>query len=184
MIRLHRTLLAGALLVLASTSAQAAGIIAGGSFGGINVAKNGTDLSTSTLITAADTVTSSPGTGALAPPPLLTSFGPNSIDLSMAASGFGFSLTNATYGTFTGTTGTIVQQTADFIDLYILGSLTVGAESGPASVRISINLSGTSLSEAITLNAPPASIPEPTSVALAGIGLAAAGLVGLRKRSV
>ena len=183
MIRLHRTLLAGALLVLASTSAQAAGITAGLSFGGVNpTIDNGTNLLNTTSISAPDTISIGTGTGDLAPVPSLTSFGPHSLDLTMAASGFGFSLTNATYGTFVAASGLIVQQTTDFLDLYILGTLTVGANSGDASVRISINRTGAAYGETITLNAPP--VPEPASIALAGIGLAAAGLVGLRKRSV
>jgi hypothetical protein len=176
--------MAGALLALASAPAQAAGLTAGLSLAGFNVAQDGSDLAVSTVVSADPTLASSPGTGALSGITAGTNFGASSITFADEANGFGFTLDDGAGNTFVATSGQIVQRTADFVDLYILGTLTVGSESGDASVRISLNQSGTSLSEAITLNAPPVAVPEPASIALAGLGLAAAGLVGLRKRSV
>jgi hypothetical protein len=189
-IKLHRVLLAGALLALVSAPAHAADIIGGLSLAGVQVSQDSTDLLLSNVISSAETQATSSGSGDLAGVPVLpaqggpTFFGANTITLTDAASGFGFAFSNTTYGSFTGESGMIVQRSANFLDLYILGTLTKGSVSGLASARISINLSGADLSEAITVHAPPLTIPEPTSVVMAGISLAAAGFVGLRKRAV
>jgi hypothetical protein len=183
-IKVHRVLMAGALLALASAPAQAASLTAGLSLAGFNVVQfGGSNLSTSTSVLADPTVASSQGTGALSGVTAGTSFGPSEITFILESTGFGFHLQDAAGDMFLGTSGQIVQRTADFVDLYILGTLTVNGVSGDASVRISLNQSGNALSEAITLNAPSVAVPEPASIAMAGIGLVAAGLVGLRRRS-
>ncbi|APW59687.1 PEP-CTERM sorting domain-containing protein [Paludisphaera borealis] len=190
MIKLHRALMAGALFVLAAVPAQAATEVAGAlslvGFG--DLTSNSLDLSVPNLsVTAAQTLVSKPGNGDFSVVPLSTDFGPNTVDVTNLSA---FTLTNATYGKFTATSGTVVgTPTSGFINIYILGTFTPlfgGFGPSPASVQITITSSSLGgLSEAITINAPPTSIPEPASIAMAGIGLAAAGLVRvLRKRSV
>lgn len=130
---------------------------------GLNVQQNGADLSVSTLITVDDTVASGIGVGDYAPIPLLTSFGPHTLDLNDLVGSF--SLTNAMYGTFTATSAMILLRENDFLDIFFLGTFTPGPglaailDPSPTSLRISLNQSGRSISEAITLNSPPIRVP-------------------------
>jgi hypothetical protein len=109
-----------------------------------------------------------------APVVLLSSFGPHVLDLSsLPALAASFSISNASYGSFAAASAVIVQRTANFLDVFLLGTFTPGpgipgAVASPTSLRISVNQSGESLSEAITLNSPPATIPEPATLALFG----------------
>src|SRR5215467_2143138 len=64
---------------------------------GFIVSKNGTNLSTSTMISAVLTVVSSPGAGDFSPIPVLTSYGPSTLDLTSLGT---FAMSNASYGSF------------------------------------------------------------------------------------
>jgi hypothetical protein len=139
-------------------------------------------LSVSTLISGSDTIVSSPGAGDYSVVPLFTDFGPATLDTTDLDA---FTISNATYGSFGGvTTGEILTQNANFLDVYLVGTfnpgsgLAVGLDPTLSSLRISINQSGSSLSEAITLSSPPAGtgVPEPATFALLGGSLAALGL--------
>lgn len=170
-------------LLLVSSASHALPLLDGSlSLAGISVTQNGADLATSTLVSAADTIVVGPGIGDYAPVALFSSFGPHTLDLSsLPALAATFSLSNATYGSFAASSASIIQQTAAFLDLLIIGTFTpVGALAGfdatPTSLRVSVNQSGRSQAEAVTLN----SVPEPVAMALLGIGLT--GIAVLRRR--
>jgi len=156
---------------------------------GVTVTQNGADLTLSTLVSATDTVVSGPGLVDFAPVVLLSSFGPHTLDLSsLPALAASFSISNASYGSFAAASALIVQRTTNFLDVYLLGTFTPGpgipgAVASPTSLRISVNQSGESLSEAITLNSPPATIPEPATLALFGGGLVAVAVMVRRKQN-
>ncbi len=121
------SMLAGVAMVgLVAGNAQAMPI--NGSFGlsGINPTQNGVDLSVSTSISTTGTTVTTPGSGDYLPINGGQSFGPLSINLLAPATGFGVSLSNATFGSFTASSGIIVQQSASFLDLYVLGIFTPG----------------------------------------------------------
>ena len=178
--KLYRILLAGAMLAVASSTTMAAGLGAGGINGGVvanTVTVTPNDLSNSSLtLTASYTLD---GTGSLA---TVTSPSlPATLDLGNLSS---FTLTNGAGFTFSAASGTFSAFTVAGTK-YLIGSLmgtaSLGALSNPATLsftftQIGSNPVGGGFSLAVT------AIPEPSSVALAGIGLAAAGLFGLRKR--
>ena len=128
-----------------------------------------------------------PGFGEYSPVPFMTSFSGHVLDLSSLASLVAsFQLTNPTYGKFVPTAASILSRSANFLDIFFLGDFTpesglAGFELSPTSLRISLNQSGLSISEAITLNSPPIriTVPEPGTLFLlmtGGFGLLGFGL--------
>lgn len=166
---------------------------------GLNVTQNGANLAVSTLITAADSMVSGPGMGDYSPiAPIGTSFGAHTLDLSdLVALVANFSISNANFGSFTATSAQILTRSAEFLDIFFLGDFTPGPAllaanpaldpSSATSLRISINQSGQSLSEAITLNSPPftppgGQVPEPGTWVLLTTGILGLLSYGWRRR--
>jgi hypothetical protein len=183
---LRYALAAGALFMLAAAPAQADTIVGSMPLSSFGVSSTSNNLSApGVVISATDSVVSTTGTGDFSSIPLLESFGPTTLDTNDLLS---FSFSSATYGTFTTESGVIITQNSGFLNVYLLGTFSApGFDDSPASVQVTYTSSpGGSVSGGFTINAPPAPlVPEPASIAMAGIGLATVGLVRtLRKRSV
>jgi hypothetical protein len=179
-----------ALAFLISPSAQAASIDGSFPLNGIGVTQNFGDLLSSTLISMTDTQVSGAGLDDFSPIALSSSFGPVSLNLSsLVALAAGFSLNSGTYGTFQAASALIVQQSANFLDIYFEGLFTPnnaalpGLDPSNASLRMSVNQSGASLSAAMTLTSPPVGVPEPATVSVVAGGLAMLGLAAYRRRA-
>jgi len=158
--------------------------------------KNGVTLADTTLL--ADTL--SPTNGVCTGDFCVaagSNYGPFTLNLGTIANGGGFSLSStSTFGGFIATAGTIMQQSANFLDIYLTGLYTglpnpglVGCgnnsdpcDPSPTSFRASWTYTGGSLSGSGTLASPPTTvIPEPATTTLSGGALVALG-IGLRRR--
>lgn len=108
--------------------------------------------------------------------------------------GGGFTFGNALNGTFVATSGVITTRTSSNLDIFLLGTYTPGTAFSAAGCNVcavtgtlahlSINQSGSSISEAITLTSPASTLPgapEPATMGLLGSALVVLGVIG-RKR--
>jgi hypothetical protein len=175
-------------LLIASTGVMQANAIHGSlPFAGFTVSQNGADLSVSTILSDTASLTSGPGFFDYAVVPMMTDFGPFSLDLTNIATGGGLSLANATFGSFVATTGTIVTQLSSFLDVELFGTYTPGpgmpgVSPGPTELRLGFTQSGVAVSVSGTLTSPPADVPEPGTLALLGSGVI--GLAAVLRRKV
>ena len=116
------------------------------------------------------------------------------MNVATILTGGGFTFGSAVNGTFVATSGVILTQTSTNLDVFLLGTYTPGTGFGTAGcnvctatgtlAHVSLNQSGTALSEAITLTSPASSlpgVPEPATMALLGSALVGLGVIG-RKR--
>jgi hypothetical protein len=146
---------------------------------GFQVHQDKANLALSTHLTGQFMLTANTGTGAFTAIPLFTVFTPTTLDLNNLPA---FSFTNASWGTFVANqpsfANQLVQRTTNFLELLMDGTFTPGPAllalhpygASEEILRLSINQSGESLAEAVTLNSPPEA-PEPGTLVLLGSGL-------------
>lgn len=159
-------------LVAASGVMQASAISGSLPFVFLTVSQNGTNLATSTTESAVSTETSGPGAGDFSVVPMLTVFGPITLNDPTAGTGGGFSVSNAVYGSFVASGGSIVTHTNSFLNVVLFGIYTPGPgfsgfTASPAKADISFDQTGSALSGSFTL----ATVPEPGALALWGSGI-------------
>jgi hypothetical protein len=178
--KLHKPkmFLALSAILIAARVSQATPINGSLPLVGLNVTQNGSDLSISTIITATMTVTASIGTGDYSFISVGSNWGPSTLNYTSNATLSTFTFGNSVLGTFVAANdpaNQVVQKTANFLDVFLIGTFIPGTAWPPgkdltsSSLRFSINQSGASISEAITLNSPalpPPGVPEPETMAL------------------
>jgi hypothetical protein len=185
-------LFAGLILsLIGGVSAQAASITGSQAFSFSSLSANTVDLATATQFTVSQTISSggSTQTGDYVgiPAQVLPS---TILDTANLA---GFTYGSATFGTFTGTFGEELASATNTRTFYITGNFAPGTDfpvsvtTNTASILITLNSNGGAITWGATQNTPaiaPASVPEPASMSLTGIGLSLIGLfLGFRKRS-
>jgi hypothetical protein len=148
---------------------------------GVTLTPGSADLSDATDVLATETLVSTTGLLDYSTIPVSTNFG--ATDLNLANLGT-FTFDNALYGSWTTTSvgSFIADQSAGFLDVYLLGTFTPSGDLSSfsatlASLRISVVDSGGSISESLSLDSPPASTPEPVTTVLVGSALLALGLL-------
>jgi len=171
-LRLFPVLCILVLLVAGSGVMQASAISGSLPFVLFSATGNGLNLSSSTMEFAVLAVTSGSGTGDFSVVPFMTAFGPISLNDLTVSTGGGFSISNATYGSFIASGGTVVHQSSTFLDVSLTGTYfpgpgLSGASPTAAMVDMSFNQTGQSLSGSFTL----AAVPEPGAMALLGSGI-------------
>lgn len=196
-LQLLRRLLASASLLAVSVVSANAGLITGSiGLNGFGPTQTATDLSfLANVISTTNVIVAGSSTGDYSV--VVTNYGsPTSLNVTNVNSGGGggFTFGNAVNGTYVATSGVILTRTSTNLDIFLLGTYTPGTAFSAAGcsvcavtntlAHVSINQSGTALSEAITLTSPASSlpgVPEPATMALLGSALVVLGVIG-RKR--
>ena len=169
------------ICLVSATISHASPILGSLPLNGGGIFQNGLDLSVSTMISANSMLNLSLGSGDYAFIPIGTNFGASTLNYTSNATLASFAFSSPVWGTFVASSNAanqVVQKTANFLDVFIIGTFAPGSNAGWAgkdptlsSLRFNINQSGTSISEAITLNTPgppPSNVPEPQTMTLLG----------------
>jgi hypothetical protein len=182
---MRRFVMLAAALMAFSALAGATPIVGSLVLSSAGALMNGTDLSNSTILTPVGLVTGL-SSGDYSVVPVSTPGTDGVIDTTALSV---FNVVFAGYGSFAATSGVLVSQSANFLDVFYLGDFTPsggplsGFDVSPTSVRISLNFTGNSTSYGGTLASPPEDnpVPEPGTYALIGAGLL--GLFTLRRKA-
>jgi len=160
--------------------AQADLIVGSLPMAGISVSIDGVTLNNAAILSDANSITSGTGTGDFSGIPIqVTDFGGFTLTTSTLSTGGGFSISNATYGSFVASSGAITPPvTANFLNVDLFGTFTPGPAfpgdtPSPARVHLSFTQTDQSVSASMTL----ATVPEPRTMLL--FGSAVLGLAGL-----
>jgi len=171
-----------ATMTICTTVLHANAITGSLPFAEFNVTQNGADLTTSTIFTGTDSLTSSTGKGDFSMISAMTPFSGFTLMIASISGGGGFSISNPSFGNFMATGGSIQHQTAnglvvDLTGTYIPGSSFPGLTATPADATLGFTQNGSSISASFTL----AMIPEPATMVTMGIGLCVSALALRRK---
>jgi hypothetical protein len=180
---MRRSLVVALGMALAAILSQATSVQAGSTLplAGLDATANSNSLSTATTISASEFFTTGPGTNLYSGIPNLTAFTASSGDVVLNLTNHTLStFTNSIYGSFVTSSVTIESQSANFLNVYVLG--TFGGALSSLNLTVTNN-SGT-VSESMVLSTPPAAVPEPASIVLGMTSLVGCGLFfGVRHRS-
>lgn len=187
------SILALAVMILATSAPKSHATYINGSMAltGLGVSQNGADLSVSTTISMSSLIASNAGLGDYSAISIGTpmSTGAVTLDLNNLSA---FTFSTPTWGTFVadGAGNQIVNQTTNFLDVYLRGTFTPGSDASlsgfqatDTSFRMSFNQSGASLSSGFTLNSPAVNVPEPSTFILAGQAVLVLGYVARRRKN-
>ena len=185
-------LLASLFLGLTVSNANAAFIGSFGINGNLPAVSPTSGLDGATSFSIASMSTNGNATGGFSGLPVGTLFTGGTFTLGSAT---GFSLSNATYGTFTQTTAAVIQAIGKNAagvttseSFFLLGSYAGGAVGAtPVAAGFTVSFTqtggpGTSISASGTVDIPPFAVPEPASMTMLGLGLVTLGGFGLRRR--
>lgn len=132
------------------------------------------------------------GTGDFAGYPDLDPFGSVTFKLSDPTS---FTLSSSNFGSFVSSSISVISNSGvgsgHIVGIYILGNYTAGAGnyvsgSGLASITITFNQTGgpnTAITDSATFAIPPSPVPEPSTAALAALGISSLGFAAYRRRT-
>lgn len=185
------TLLAMLGLGLAASNARAD---FNGSFG-LNAASitiNGSSINTSTTFTISSFSGDGNTTGSfMGMVPAGTAFSGSTINLASATA---FTTSNPSLGTFTETAAPVVTTSSGNVETFYILGMYVGGPVGSTPIQASFTFSmtqtggsGNSISGSGTMSVPsllaPSSVPEPASLTMLGLGIAAVGGFLRRRRA-
>ena len=186
--------LALAAMALASSASKSHAIYIVGSMAltSTAVSQNGADLSVSSTISILNLIASNIGQGNYSGVGIGTSLSNNNAVTLDLANLSAFSFSSPTWGGFVanGVGNQILNQSVNFLDVYLRGTYTPGSDPSIASLqatdtsfRMSFNQSGASLSSGFTLNSPAVNVPEPSTYIMAGQAVLVLGYIARRRRN-